>query len=217
MHIIDSVPFISQLKLYPTGCESVSMAMLLRYYGFDARVEDIIDTCLPRGPLPKELHGVLAGPDPRYVFPGDPYSEDGYGCFAPAVRAALEAFLERFSPPAFTVREVYGASLRELCRDRIDRDIPVIVFATMGMAPPKKGPSWLILSKQGALTDRFVHWVSPMHCLLLLGHETGDDGETRYVFHDPTYGPYTRFSSSAAEAAYQAQGAQAVYLLPKKQ
>lgn len=32
------VPYIDQSKLYPTGCESVSTVMLLRFLGIDIRL-----------------------------------------------------------------------------------------------------------------------------------------------------------------------------------
>lgn len=35
------VPYIDQSKLYPTGCESVSTVMLLRFLGIDITVDRI--------------------------------------------------------------------------------------------------------------------------------------------------------------------------------
>ena len=37
------VPYIDQSKLYPTGCESVSTVMLLRFLGIDITVDEFIN------------------------------------------------------------------------------------------------------------------------------------------------------------------------------
>ena len=37
------VPYIDQSKLYPTGCESVSTVMLLRFLGIDITVDEFIE------------------------------------------------------------------------------------------------------------------------------------------------------------------------------
>lgn len=52
--LVRGVPFYSQLGEFPTGCESVSAAMLLGYYGFDIAPGDFIDNFLPLGAEPNE-------------------------------------------------------------------------------------------------------------------------------------------------------------------
>ncbi len=48
------VPYIDQSKLYPTGCESVSTVMLLRFLGIDITVDEFIEKYLERSLLKKE-------------------------------------------------------------------------------------------------------------------------------------------------------------------
>ena len=42
------VPYIDQSKLYPTGCESVSTVMLLRFLGIDITVDEFIEKYLEK-------------------------------------------------------------------------------------------------------------------------------------------------------------------------
>ena len=48
------VPYIDQSKLYPTGCESVSTVMLLRFLGIDITVDEFIENIWKRSLLKKE-------------------------------------------------------------------------------------------------------------------------------------------------------------------
>lgn len=202
-HIIQGVPFISQLGVYPTGCESVSLAMVLQYYGVDISVDEIIQTCLPKGEAPHELpDGTLSGCDPLTHFPGDPYSPDGWGCFAPAVRCAAQRALEEKRPLSrLIVEEVCGESLETLCSRYVQEDIPVILFATIHMQEPTPAETWR--TPQG----RLVRWISPMHCLVLIGFD-----ETGFFFQDPTDGENAWFPKEAVLHAYEAQGKQAVVI-----
>ncbi len=40
------VPYIDQSIKYPTGCESVSAVMLLKYLGYEITVDEFIQNCL---------------------------------------------------------------------------------------------------------------------------------------------------------------------------
>ena len=202
MKIIDC-PFIDQREKYPTGCESVSAVMLLRHFGFDVTPEEFIDRCLPKAPEPVCENGVWYAADPQYFYLGNPYTDDGWGCFAPAVCTGLRTYLG--DSEEFEVREVYGKTLNGLCREYIDRDIPVIVFATMGMAAPREYRTWKIPG-----TERTCTWKTPMHCLLLVGY----DGDS-FVFNDPLSGKNTVYPADTASAAHEGMGMQAAVLVKR--
>ena len=226
-YTIRNVPFISQLEKYPTGCESVSAVMALQHILADQSlsVEEFIDSYLPKGPAPRmaPLHQpdeaekpTLIGPDPWEVFPGDPYSTHGWGCFAPALKQAIEKCLKKKGIDLEPV-ELYQLPIDYLCHEYIDRDIPVIFWATIGMAKAHESLVWK------ADTGREIHWMSPMHCTLLIGYETepADDTGSRmasvishYVFNDPTSGERAVFPAKAVEEAYRAQGTQALVIIP---
>ena len=201
MTILDC-PFIDQREKYPTGCESVSAVMLLRHFGFAVTPEEFIDRCLPKAPVPVCRDGQWYAADPQHFYLGDPYTDDGWGCFAPAVCAGLRTYLG--DAKAYEVREVYGKPLSVLCREYIDRGIPVIVFATMGMAPPRDYRTWTIPETGATYT-----WKTPMHCLLLVGY----DG-TSYLFNDPLVGKQTAYPAEQAEFAHGHMGMQAAVMVP---
>ena len=69
------VPYIDQSIKYPTGCESVSAVMLLKYLGYEITVDEFIQNCLECREM-EIRDGVLYGPDPNKFFCGNPYDEE---------------------------------------------------------------------------------------------------------------------------------------------
>lgn len=195
-----NVPFIDQRKKYPTGCESVAAVMALRYYGMPISVETFIDRYLPKGTVPYlDATGTRFGDDPRKVFLGNPYSEKGWGCYAPVIVNAVNRYIDKYK---YSVKAVYGVSLDSLCKQYIDKGVPVLVWATQNMAPSRTGKTWYITG-----TDDTFTWISPMHCLLLVGYDA-----TGYYFNDSLQGKNYRYSKSSVQAAYKAIGMQAVII-----
>ena len=86
------VPYIDQSKLYPTGCESVSTVMLLRFLGIDITVDEFIEKYLEKKSF-EERDGQVYGPDPHRYFCGSPYDDESFGCYAPVIREALEKII----------------------------------------------------------------------------------------------------------------------------
>ena len=86
-HMID-VPIISQMPDYPTGCESVSAVMALRYYGESVTVDDFIDDHLPKSAYVYSKDGIYYGPSPFQYFVGNPRSKNSSGCMATVIHHA---------------------------------------------------------------------------------------------------------------------------------
>ncbi len=200
------VPYIYQVDKYPTGCESVSAVMVLRYFGVPMSVENYIDNYLPKGRAPfRDEVGERFGDDPRKVFLGSPYSKYGWGCYAPVIVTATNKCIDH---KKLEVKNITGTSFDTLCRTYIDKEIPVIVWATSGMAPlnPRKpSHTWTILGTSEQFT-----WKSPMHCLVLVGYD-----DNNYYFNDPQQSKNYRYTKSAVLTAYSALGMQAVVIQPK--
>lgn len=163
------VPYIDQSERWPTGCESVSAVMALNYLGVGISPDDFIDGCLDTAGF-ETRGGVLYGPDPNEAFVGSPYDADSFGCYAPVIKKALKKAL----PDGYVVDDLTGAPMETLVRDYIDRDIPVIFWATINMLDPYDGSSWTLDSG-----EKFT-WRCNEHCLLLVGYD--DDN---YIFSDP--------------------------------
>lgn len=201
-----NVPYIYQVDKYPNGCESVSAVMVLRYFGMPISVENYIDNYLPKGRAPfRDEVGERFGDDPRKVFLGSPYSKYGWGCYAPVIVTATNKCIDH---KKLEVKNITGTSFDTLCRTYIDKEIPVIVWATSGMAPlnPRKpSHTWTILGTSEQFT-----WKSPMHCLVLVGYD-----DNNYYFNDPQQSKNYRYTKSAVLTAYSALGMQAVVIQPK--
>lgn len=202
------VPYIYQVKKYPTGCESVSTVMVMQYFGMRITVERFIDNYLPKGSAPFwDENDLRFGDDPRKVFLGNPYSTSGWGCYAPVIVTAANKCIDSNK---FEVRNITGTAFESLCHTYIDNDIPVIVWATTDMLPvkaPKPTHTWTILGTSEQFT-----WKSPMHCLVLVGYD-----DNSYYFNDPQREKNFRYKKSDVLTAYSALGMQAVVIQPKKE
>lgn len=195
-----NVPFIDQRKKYPTGCESVAAVMAMRYYGMPISVETFIDKYLPKGKTPvRDANGDYFGDDPRKVFLGNPYSDLGWGCYAPVIVNAVNRYIDKYK---YSVKAVYGVSLDALCKQYIDKGVPVLIWATQNMKKAEPGKTWYITG-----TDETFTWIRPMHCLLLVGYDASG-----YYFNDSLQGKNFRYSKSSVQAAYKALGMQAVII-----
>lgn len=197
------VPYIDQREKYPTGCESVSAVMALQYTGVEMTVEDWIDHHLPRGKGPLMENGVYTGTNPWNAFPGDPYSADGWGCFAPVIARAAETAL---AGTGYRLKPMYGLSVETLCRLFVARGVPVIFWATLDMAEGRPCKPWQMDDGSGEYT-----WTEPMHCLLL----TGFDEENLY-FNDPMRGKDTAYPWESVRKAYRTMHSQAAVVLPER-
>lgn len=195
------VDYIDQKERYPTACESVSAVMALRHGGMDISVEEFIDDWLPKGSAPedKDGSGVYVSSDPNLAFMGNPYSENGWGCYAPVIKEALDKLLAAKGSAREAV-DLTGEDLEKLCEDYIAWGTPVIVWATAFMAEPQYG-----LSITAEETGRWFDWITPEHCMVLVGAD-----ETHYYFNDPLAGKAVKYEKAEAERAYDGLGKQAL-------
>lgn len=191
---ISDVPFISQVGTYPTGCESVSAVMACRYAGISIDVNTFIDSYLPRASFTYK-DGKMYGWHPDNYFMGDPYTSNGFGCYAPCIEKAVRKFL----PGGYTLRNTTGMSLSSLCSQYIDKGIPVVVWATMSMNPPTQGRQW-ILKENGSM----FQWIGREHCLVLTGYDS-----RYYYFNDPLRGKI-KYEKAVVETRYSQLGKQSL-------
>ena len=164
------VPYIDQSLKYPTGCESVTAVMLLRYLGYEMDVDTFIERYLDCRAM-EVRDGVLYGPDPQVSFCGSPYDEDSFGCYAPVLKAALE----KAAGDQYAFIDEAGAPIQELLHKYIDQGMPVPFWACINMEKEIIGPKWRLLD-----TGETFTWISNEHCMLLVGYD-----EAGYYFNDP--------------------------------
>ena len=120
MHKIE-VPYIDQSVKYPTGCESVSAVMLLKYLGYEITVDEFIKNCLECREM-EMRDGKLYGPDPNEYFCGSPYDEDSFGIYAKGLLKALD----RAAGTEFCFKDESGTPIQKLLEKYIDQEMPVV-------------------------------------------------------------------------------------------
>ena len=165
-------PYIDQTERYPTGCESVSAVMLLHYLGIPITVDAFIDDYLEKAPVISRK-GRLYGPDPFLSFAGSPYDAASFGCYAPGIANALNRVFAA-QKPEYLAKDITGMPVSKMLAQFLDRDMPVVFWASLDMKETVPGPKW-------QLPDGSVFtWRSNEHCMLLMGYE-----EDALYFNDP--------------------------------
>lgn len=169
---IDVAPILQKPEL-PSGCEAVSLTMLLNYIGFDADKLTIADDYLPKGEYRRT--------DYNKVFVGDPRSILAYGCTAGVIEETAEKYLmENDSENKWKVKNITGCSAETLY-SAIDNGCPVVVWASIDMG--EIVPDFVTWTDEE--TGKKISWYGGEHCLLLTGYDR-DEGLV-YV-NDPLRG-----------------------------
>ena len=183
----------------PTGCEATALTIALQYDGFSAEKTDIAKTYLPKM-LFYTLNNIYYGADFQYVFPGDPMTSYGYGCYAPAIVATANAYFTAQKNASYA-ENLSGTSFEDLF-PYIAAGRPVVFWGTMGMRAPETGGSWTTPEGDTAT------WVSHEHCLVLTGY---DKNAGTVSVADPLRGNVT-YDLNLVAQRYNQMGKQAVII-----
>ncbi len=194
------VPLLCQYPSLPTGCEAVAAAMVLQYYGVSITAEEFARDWLECSLDFYTQNGRRYGPDPNRCFVGDPFSTNSYGCFAGPIVSAVNR-----NAKGYVAKELNDLSLPELCATYVDRQQPLLIWATTGMKKPSAGNTWYF--KNG---ERFT-WIAGEHCLVLVGYD--DDF---YYLNDPTSGSTVAYQKHIVEQRFEELGCQAILIVPER-
>ena len=162
------VPSVLQLPELPTGCESVALTMALEYEGFMLYKTTIAREFLIYN---QETDNMAIG----YI--GDPFSEDGAGCFAPAIAATADNFFED-QEADYVAYDISGTEMEELL-SYVQADTPVVLWTTMYMAEPE------FTEDTAEYEGKTYHWYYQEHCVVLSGYDL--DNNTVQI-NDPLEG-----------------------------
>ena len=190
--MLDVIEFC-QYPDYPTGCESVSLYMLLNYYGVDVTVDNIYDL-LPMGAQPyDDENGVRHGANPEREFVGDPRSEYSYGVFNDPVAGVAE----QIKPGVQTERGVTIDRIKEI----LDTGNPVLAWY---VSAPMRDIMyrWTWLDEEGEL----VTWPGGEHAVVVCGYD--DDSIT---YRDPNAGTTVCIDYATFEKSFNELGGRIVY------
>ncbi len=187
------VMLYNQHPAYPTGCESVALYMLLKYYNTDVTVEQIVEA-LPKGPLPYMQNGVLVGPNPEREFVGDPRNSSSYGVFnEPIAKTAMQ-----FRSGVQTRRGATVADMLEI----VDSGNPVVAWYTTN---PSKG---IVYRRQWQdyQTGETVRWPGGEHAVVVCGHD-----KENLTYRDPNTGGSVTMAQAEFSKIFDELGGRIVY------
>jgi len=211
-----NVPYINQNEIV-YGCEAVSSTMLLQYYGYEINEQEFTDKYLIKKDWFVGSDNKPYGPDPYAAYPGDPYKSSGencgFGSFAPSTAKSIDKVLdaERHQTKVTT-----GMNLIDLIKNYVDKNIPVLIWATMDMKETSPGYSWIINyvdeNSPYKIGDIFT-WMKGEHCLVLVGYD-----DNNYYFNDPykNYG-LIAYEKNLVKQRFLELGQQSVVILEKTQ
>lgn len=207
---ISNVPLVNQYNL-PTGCETCSAAMMLKFYGYSISETKFADKYLVKKDLTAK-NGILYGPDPNSAFIGSPYYSSGFGVYAPAMTKFMNNyFADNKSKHKAVLLE--GKSLDWLCAEYINDGKPVMVWATINMLGSYKTSSWKVnYADENAKysVGSTYTWTANEHCLVLTGYDND-----YYYFNDPWTNARTKYSRSLVNTRYAELGKQAIAVVEK--
>lgn len=206
-HFIDGVEATLQDTLM-AGCETHACTSLLQSLGYDIDVITFADNYLECRYILEDENGERFGPDMNSAFAGSAYA--GWGVYAPAMARFMNRYLSdvKSDKKAYVIED---KTLEELCREYIDRDIPVMVWATTDMQEPLEWDSWTVNyvdeNAKYETGDTFT-WLMHEHCLVLCGYDEND-----YLFSDSVVGDISHFEKSLSEKRYEQLGYQAIAVM----
>ena len=189
---IDNVPTINQYPNYPTGCESVAITILLRYYGISLSPNNIIDN-LKKGSLPYYENDVTYGGNPELEFVGNPYSSSSYGVYENPIADVANMYKS-----GVNVRNNYPFS--EVL-NLVKNNRPVVVWTSIGFAVPYISQTWIYKP-----TMEKISWKANEHAVVLIGY---NDNEV--IISDPIDGRIKYQNRSIFESRYNYYGKKAIF------
>ena len=191
---IENFPLINQYPKYPTGCESVALTMLLRYYGVSVTPDDVINR-LAKEDLPYYENGTKYGGNPEVGFIGSPYLKASYGVYERPIADVANQYKS-----GIQIKNNYPF---EEVLNLVNNKIPVMVWTSMGLSVPYISTSWIYKP-----TMETISWKAGEHAVILIGYQ----GNT-VAIADPIGGQVKTYPRTTFEARYNYYGRKALFYL----
>lgn len=153
----------------PTGCESVALTMLLKYYGFDLDKTTIASEYLIYS------SNFVEG------FIGSPFTQGGAGIYSPGLTRTANKYLNAQESELNAIN-VTDSTPEELYR-YVSEDTPVVIWNTVYNLP--NNPTGNVV-KWG---EKEYVWDRCEHCMVLSGY---DLERNVVIIHDPIEGVVER-------------------------
>lgn len=172
------VKWINQYPELPTGCEITSLATVLNYMGYDVDKEYLAEYYLDKVDEP--------GLSFENYFIGDPWSDGGWGCFAPCIVKAANKYLKE----AGSTKKAYNltGSTPETLLTEVQNGNPVIVWITSQL-DLKTEFEYIELNN-----GKLFKWPHFEHCVVLIGYDITSTSTAKQTvtLSDPMDGIVTR-------------------------
>lgn len=189
---ISGVPTINQYPDYPTGCESVALTILLKYYGISVSTDDIINK-LDKGSTPYTKGDVIYGGNPELEFIGDPRSQNSFGVYEKPIAKVANTY-----KPGIKIAT--GTSFDDILKI-VKSGRPVMVWTSMNLSVPYISRTWIYEP-----TGESVYWKAGEHAVVIMGY-TPD----KVIISDPIGGKVKYQSLSVFRERYNYFGKKALY------
>lgn len=189
---IDKEITYSQFPKYPTGCESISLYILLKYNGINTTPEEVINR-LKLGELPYELDGISYGGNPEIEFIGDPRNDYSYGVFNGPIADVARTYKEG-------INSRIGLELEEVL-ELVKQNRPVMVWTTINNMQSEIKKSWIYKP-----TGEMIYWKSKEHAVVVIGYN-----DKYIIASDPYNGKIMKYERNKFQKNYNYLGKRAVY------
>ncbi len=179
---------------YPTGCESVALYILLRYYNVDVTIEDIVEE-LPKGEIPYVVNGKMYGANPEKEFVGDPTDINSFGVYNKPIAKTANKFkkgaIAKNGVSIKKIKEIIASGNPVIAWVSINEDIEKIVISK----------SWYDID-----TGEKVNWIRGEHAVVVYGYDSNN-----FYISNPYNGKKYKKSLDNFEYYYFAMGERIVY------
>ena len=170
-----NVKYMDQSVKYPTGCETITTIMCLLYWNVNITPEEFIEQYLDKGDVIIKDEQIF-GPNPFDKFVGSPYLDFSFGCYEPVIEKALNKLISDKNLN-LEIKNLNNVPIDTIIKDYIDKDIPVIFWATMDLKESYYSRTIIVPE-----TGEKYQWKAREHCMLLVGYDKEKNG---LYFNDP--------------------------------
>lgn len=139
----------------PTGCEITALTAVLNFYGYDVDKMYMAKNYLELGTLYKDSFSAK--------FIGEPWDEEGYGCYAPVIFDSASKYLNDMKSE-LNVYNISGSDMTVLFAE-VSKGHPVLVWTNMDL---NESPTVKEIKLENGNIER---WIVPEHCVVLTGYD----------------------------------------------
>ena len=189
---IDKEITYSQFPEYPTGCETIALYILLKYYDIDVTPDELIEN-LKKGQMPYEIGDTMYGGNPELEFIGDPTDDFSYGVFNTPIAELASKYKEN-------VQNKEGLELEEIL-EIVSENRPVIVWSTIDNASSSISSEWIYRK-----TGETIYWKENEHAVVVIGYSNKS-----VIVSDPYTGEIEKYNREKFKENYNYLGKRAVY------